>query len=122
MAKAKYVYFNGEIVPWDAAKVHIFAPVAKYGIGVFEGIRGYWNSDAQEMYLFRLGEHLDRLTYSQTVMRFDGIIDGRALIDKIIETRSCQRIARSHSPACLKVSRRRSVHGCGSQIYRCRHA
>ena len=42
MAKAKYVYFNDEIVPWDAAKIHIFAPVAKYGIGVLEGIRGYW--------------------------------------------------------------------------------
>ena len=84
MARAKYIYFNEKIVPWDEAKIHIFSPVAKYGIGVFEGIRGYWNADAREMFLFRLGEHMDRLRYSQTVMRFDRITDGHKLIDGMI--------------------------------------
>ncbi len=85
MAKAKYVHFNGNIVPWDEAKIHLFSPVAKYGIGVFEGIRGYWNTDAHEMFLFRLKDHMDRLTYSQKVMRFDGLVDGLALADRTIE-------------------------------------
>jgi branched-chain amino acid aminotransferase len=84
MAKAKYVYFNGNIVPWDDARIHIFSPVAKYGIGVFEGVRGYWNADMQEMFLFRFAEHMDRLKYSQTVMRFDAIVDGDQLIDAVI--------------------------------------
>jgi branched-chain amino acid aminotransferase len=84
VAKAKYVYFNSDIVPWDEARIHIFSPVAKYGIGVFEGIRGYWNADSQEMFLFRLAEHMERLKYSQTVMRFNEIIDGNKLIDGII--------------------------------------
>jgi len=81
MAKAKYVYFNGEIVPWEQAKIHIFSPVAKYGIGVFEGIRGYWNAASQEMHLFRFDAHMDRLKYSQIVMRFDQIIDPDELIN-----------------------------------------
>ena len=85
MAKAKYIYFNEKIVPWEEAKIHIFSPVAKYGIGVFEGIRGYWNAGAREMYLFRLMEHMGRLMYSQTVMRFDRIIDEQKLIEGTIK-------------------------------------
>lgn len=68
---AEFAYLNGHIVPWHDAKVHVFAPVAKYGIGVFEGIRGYWNEEARQMYLFRLAEHLDRFAFSQKAMRFD---------------------------------------------------
>ncbi|WP_050384440.1 branched-chain amino acid transaminase [Bradyrhizobium pachyrhizi] len=68
---AQFAYLNGQIVRWNDAKVHVFAPVAKYGIGIFEGIRGYWNEEAQQMYLFRLAEHLDRFAFSQKAMRFD---------------------------------------------------
>jgi branched-chain amino acid aminotransferase len=85
MARAKYVHFNGDIIPWEDARIHIFSPVAKYGIGVFEGIRGYWNADDREMFLFRLKEHLDRLTYSQKVMRFEESVDIDSLADKTAE-------------------------------------
>jgi branched-chain amino acid aminotransferase len=85
MTKARYVHFNGEIVPWDEAKIHIFSPVVKYGIGVFEGIRGYWNADANEMFLFRLEEHFDRLAYSQKVMRFESSVDIHSLAEKTAE-------------------------------------
>ena len=70
MAHSKYVYLNGEIVPWADAKVHVFSPVTKYAAGVFEGIRGYWNEQAQQLYVFRLPEHAQRLCYSQKAMRF----------------------------------------------------
>ena len=76
MAKAKYVFFDGAIVPWDDARMHIFSPAVKYGAGVFEGIRGYWNDEQQQMFVFRLAEHLDRLRYSQMMMRFKDPIDG----------------------------------------------
>ena len=85
MSLAKYAFMNGEIVPWDDAKVHVFAPIAKYATGVFEGIRGYWNAKHEEMYLFKLKEHMQRLHYSQSVMRFDEIVDGDYLIDKTID-------------------------------------
>jgi branched-chain amino acid aminotransferase len=85
MAKAKYVHFNGDIVSWDEARIHVFSPVAKYGIGVFEGIRGYWNAGAREMFLFRLNDHLDRLAYSQKVMRFEESVDFESLADKTAE-------------------------------------
>jgi branched-chain amino acid aminotransferase len=85
MSTAKYVYFNGDIVAWDDAKIHIFSPVAKYGIGVFEGIRGYWNANLQQMFLFRLEDHLGRLAFSHKVMRFDGSIDIPSLAEKAAE-------------------------------------
>lgn len=71
MSAAQFAYLNGQIIPWTDAKVHVFAPVAKYGIGVFEGIRGYWNEEARQLYLFRIAEHLDRYAFSQKAMYFD---------------------------------------------------
>jgi branched-chain amino acid aminotransferase len=85
MAKAKYVHFNGSIVPWNEAHIHILSPVAKYGIGVFEGIRGYWNSHYREMFLFRVQDHMDRLAYSHKAMRFDGVVDGPKLTEGMVE-------------------------------------
>lgn len=36
-----WIWFNGELVPWDEAQVHVFAHVLHYGSSVFEGIRAY---------------------------------------------------------------------------------
>ena len=74
MPQPRFLSFNGAIVPYADAKVHVLSPGLKYGTGVFEGIRGYWNADRGEMYLFRLKEHLDRLQYSMRVMRYDHAI------------------------------------------------
>ena len=85
MFLAKYVFLDGEIVPWDEAKVHVFSPIAKYAAGVFEGIRGYWNAEREEMYLFRLADHMARLHHSQAFMRFDEMIDGTRLMEKTVD-------------------------------------
>ena len=71
MSNPEFLSFNGRIVPYAEAKVHVLTPGLKYGAGVFEGIRGYWNAQREEMYIFRLKEHLDRLQYSMRVMRYD---------------------------------------------------
>ena len=71
MAQPRFISFNGEIVPFADARIHVLTPGVKYGAGVFEGIRGYWNEKRGEMYLFRLREHLERLQYSMRTMRFD---------------------------------------------------
>ena len=68
------VYFNGEFVPWNEARVHVFSPFAKYGAAVFEGIRGYWSESRRRMLLFRLREHMERLELSQRIMRFEDIV------------------------------------------------
>lgn len=82
------VWFEGRVVPWDEARVHVFTPLAKYAAGVFEGIRGYWNAERETLFLFRLQEHLDRLTYSQVMMRMQPVIDAdtvRAALMELLE-------------------------------------
>ena len=71
MPKPRFLSFNGAIVPFGDARVHVLTPGMKYGAGVFEGIRGYWNEERGEMYVFRLKEHFARLQYSMRLMRYD---------------------------------------------------
>ena len=79
------VYFNGGFVSWDQANVHVFSPAVKYGASVFEGIRGYWNSDKEKLFLFRLDDHMRRIEFSQRVMRFGEIAPAGPLCDATVE-------------------------------------
>ena len=85
MVQPRFLSFNGRIVPFDEARVHVLTPGLKYGAGVFEGIRGYWNGERGEMYLFRLAEHLDRLQYSMRVMRYDHAPTSEAVAAAVVD-------------------------------------
>ena len=63
-----YSYFEGNIVPDDQAKISIKTHAFNYGTGCFEGIRGYWNEDEEQLYLFRLPEHYERLKRSCRIL------------------------------------------------------
>jgi branched-chain amino acid aminotransferase len=56
------IWFNGELVPWGEAKVHVLTHGLHYGSGVFEGIRAY--KTASGTAVFRLDEHLARMERS----------------------------------------------------------
>lgn len=65
----KYLWWNGRQMPWEDATVHV-TDLAWSTVGaVFEGIRGYWNEDQEELYVFRLQEHMDRLIDSMKLVR-----------------------------------------------------
>ncbi len=66
---------NGRIVDYADCRLHAFSGVVKYGAAVFEGLRGYWNHEQGEMYVFRLAEHLERLRYGMRVMRLEPVFD-----------------------------------------------
>ncbi len=51
---------NGELIPWEEAKVPILTHSLHYGLAVFEGIRCYLCYDGKSA-VFRLKEHIDRL-------------------------------------------------------------
>jgi branched-chain amino acid aminotransferase len=55
------VYFQGEFVPLENAKVSILTQALHYGTAVFEGIRGYWDAGSEDIYFFRLREHYERM-------------------------------------------------------------
>jgi hypothetical protein len=52
MANPKYSCFEGEIIPFEDAKLSIVTPAVKYAAYVFEGLRGYWNADQWECIFF----------------------------------------------------------------------
>lgn len=64
--KSKYIWMDGEFVPYDRATVHVLTPTLHYGTAVFEGIRCYENSKGPAV--FRLREHLQRLLNSVKVV------------------------------------------------------
>ena len=61
----KWVWRNGDIIPWDDATTHVSSHALHYGSGVFEGMRCYETADGPA--IFRLDEHLDRLYQSAAV-------------------------------------------------------
>ncbi len=85
MTMPKYALLDGQLVAWDDARVHIASVGFKFGTGVFEGLRSYWNATDEEMYLFRMAEHMERLEYSQRFMRFDEIVTGATVTEKTVE-------------------------------------
>jgi branched-chain amino acid aminotransferase len=65
------VFLNGEFIPADQARVGVMTHALSYGTGCFEGIRGYWNENEQETYIFRAREHFERLHRSCRIMNID---------------------------------------------------
>ncbi len=66
-----YAYFKKQIVPLSEAKIGVMTHAFNYGTAVFEGIRGNWNEEEGQVYLFRLKEHFDRLRKSCRIMRIE---------------------------------------------------
>lgn len=56
-----YAFFHGQFVPLAEAKIGVMTHALHYGTALFEGIRGNWNSEQKQIYLFRLKEHYERL-------------------------------------------------------------
>lgn len=62
-------FFQGNFVPLEEANVPVTTHAFNYGTAVFEGIRGNWNAEQNEIYLFRLREHIQRLRQNAKILR-----------------------------------------------------
>ncbi|MGH9209498.1 MAG: branched-chain amino acid transaminase [Acidimicrobiales bacterium] len=60
------IWFNGELIPWDEARIHILTHTLHYGMGVFEGIRAYATDDGPGV--FRLTDHMRRFARSAQIL------------------------------------------------------
>jgi len=63
------IWFDGEMVPWREANVHVLTHTLHYGMGVFEGVRAYETDKGPA--IFRLKEHTDRLFNSAKIMNME---------------------------------------------------
>lgn len=67
MISAKFVWMDGELVPFKDAKVHILSHSLHYANAVFEGVRAYKCDDC--MSIFRLQDHTKRLLASAKILK-----------------------------------------------------
>lgn len=77
----KYLWLNGEMTRWEDATTHVTNIGWSSVAAVFEGIRGYWNGEQEELYVFRLREHMDRLMRSMHLMRMTPRFTANDLIE-----------------------------------------
>ena len=66
--ESKFIWMNGELVPYEKATIHVLTPALHYGAAVFEGIRAYDTPKGPAV--FRLTEHMERLLGSAEVFGF----------------------------------------------------
>jgi branched-chain amino acid aminotransferase len=65
---AEFIWFDGKFVKWEEATIPVVSHVLHYGTSVFEGIRAY--AAKNNLYIFRLKEHMERLQRSAGVYSF----------------------------------------------------
>ncbi|UVK76695.1 MAG: branched-chain-amino-acid aminotransferase [Sodalis sp. Fle] len=87
--KADFIWFNGEMVPWAEAKVHVMSHVLHYGSSVFEGIRCY--DSYKGPVVFRHREHMQRLHDSAKIYR----MPVSQSVDQLIE--ACRAVLRKNT-------------------------
>lgn len=71
------IWFDGKMVDWRDAKIHVLTHTLHYGMGVFEGLRAY--KAEQGTAIFRLNAHTDRLFESANIMNMDMPYDKETL-------------------------------------------
>jgi len=54
-------WMNGRVTPWEESRLHVASDAVLRGASVFEGLRAYRSADGDDLLLFRLREHFDRL-------------------------------------------------------------
>jgi branched-chain amino acid aminotransferase len=91
--QSKWVWKNGDLIPWQDATTHVSAHALHYGTGVFEGIRCYETEDGPA--IFRLDAHLDRLYDSASIHGLEIPYHREQLTDAI-----CQLITRHEFRSC----------------------
>ncbi len=64
----RFAYFEGRIVPIEQAKISVMTNALNYGTAAFGGLRGYWNSDEGQLFIFRPLDHFTRLLQSAKLL------------------------------------------------------
>jgi branched-chain amino acid aminotransferase len=73
MTLPQHAYFRGNFVPYSKAKLGLLTHSLNYGTAAFGGLRGYWNDEQKQLFIFRPIDHYKRLLNSAKLlaMEFD---------------------------------------------------
>lgn len=79
------IWFDGQLIPWSEANIHVLTHTLHYGVGVFEGIRCYHCSDGSSA-VFRLEDHVERLFDSAKILQMEIPFSQQEVKEAIINT------------------------------------
>jgi branched-chain amino acid aminotransferase len=85
-AEIKWVSQNNKLVRYEDAKISVMAPGLTFAALVFEGYRAYWNEEKQDLFIFRLDDHMKRLAFSMNLLELDDPPSIEIFTNDIIET------------------------------------
>ena len=66
-----YAFFHKQFMPLAEAKIGILTHALHYGTACFDGIRGQWNDEQEQMLLFRVREHYERMHKGCRILKID---------------------------------------------------
>jgi len=90
MIKAEKIWFNGVLVNWEDAKIHVLSHVVHYGTSFFEGARCYKTKKGSAC--FRLPEHIRRLHDSMKIYRSTPPYSEKEMEKAVLETIKANRL------------------------------
>jgi branched-chain amino acid aminotransferase len=82
--KPRYLWRNGALEPWQSATVHVSSIGHASISSVFEGIKAYWNDEREELFVFRLEEHIERFMESIRLVRLGNRFSAGEIVDAIV--------------------------------------
>jgi branched-chain amino acid aminotransferase len=80
-----YAYFSGKIVPYGEAKVGVLTHALNYGTAAFGGLRGYWNTQEEQLFLFRPLDHYRRFLNSAKIILLEVDHTPDSLVEATLE-------------------------------------
>jgi len=66
-----YAFFHNQFMPLSEAKIGILTHALHYGTGCFDGIRGNWNDEQEQLFLFRIKDHYERMHKGCRILRIN---------------------------------------------------
>jgi len=85
MSVPNHAYFNGRVVPYGEAKVGVLTHALNYGTSVFGGLRGYWNKDEKQLFVFRPYDHFRRFINSSRLLRMELGVTEEDLVSGLLD-------------------------------------
>lgn len=110
----KYAFFKGKIVPIEDAKVSVMNHALNYGTGVFGGLRGYWNDEDEQLYVFRPRDHFERFVQSASLLRINVRYTPSELTDILAEL---LRYEDFHENCYIRPLAYKSMEGIGVRLH-----
>jgi len=80
-----FAFFKGRIVSYSEAKVGVLTHTLNYGTGVFGGLRGYWNEEENQLFLFKPHDHFRRFLESAKLLLMEFPYSEEQLTGRLID-------------------------------------